>query len=109
MRKQRPKRDLNYPAVLIGRLGINIHYQNRHIGSSLLDFIKAWFTDNKNKTACRYLVVDAYNTEKTLLFYQKNGFDFIFGCEEQEKKYRKIDSTEKLSTRLLYFDLIRIV
>lgn len=103
------KRDLNYPAVLIGRLGINIHYQNRHIGSSLLDFIKAWFTDNKNKTGCRYLVVDAYNTEKTLLFYQKNGFDFIFGCEEQEKKYRKIDSREKLSTRLLYFDLIRIV
>ena len=55
------KRDLNYPAVLIGRLGINIHYQNRHIGSSLLDFIKAWFTDNKNKRAVSILYLDARN------------------------------------------------
>lgn len=37
------KRDLIYPAVLIGRLGIDIKYQHCHVGTELLDFIKAWF------------------------------------------------------------------
>lgn len=103
------KRDLIYPAVLIGRLGVNCKYQHLHIGSELLDFVKAWFTEPRNKTGCRYLVVDAYNTDITLAFYAKNGFSFIFSTEEQEKKYRNITSDETLRTRLMYYDLIRII
>lgn len=100
------KRDLIYPAVLIGRLGISTPYHHLHLGSELLDFIKAWFVDSYNKTGCRYLIVDSYNEEVPLAFYQKNGFDFIFSTEEQEMQYRHIVSDGKLKTRLMYFDLI---
>ena len=102
------KRDLIYPAVLIGRLGISTKYQHLHLGSELMDFIKAWFVDPFNKTGCRYLIVDAYNTEVPLAFYLKNGFDFVFSTEEQEKEYRCIISDSKLKTRLMFFDLIVI-
>ena len=102
------KRDLIYPAVLIGRLGISTKYQKHHIGTELMNFIKSWFVDSSNKTGCRYLIVDAYNSEIPLAFYKKNGFDFIFSTEEQEKDYRKIVSDEPLRTRLMFFDLILI-
>lgn len=104
------KRDLIYPAVLIGRLGVNVKFQHseEHIGTYLLDFIKFWFTEPNNKTGCRYLVVDAYNTEGPLTFYKKNGFNFLFSTEEQEKEYRNIASSYPLETRLMFFDLIRI-
>lgn len=66
------KQDLIYPAVLIGRLGIDVKFQHLHIGSEVLDFIKSWFVEPYNKTGCRYLVVDAYNEEVPLAFYKKN-------------------------------------
>ena len=61
-----------------------------------------------NKTGCRYLIVDAYNSEIPLAFYKKNGFDFIFSTEEQEKDYSKIVSDEPLRTPLMFFALILI-
>ena len=59
-----------YPAVLIGRLGVNRKYQGRDyfIGQQIINYIKIWFTDDDNKTGCRFLVVDAYNKEKVLSF-----------------------------------------
>lgn len=105
------KRDLIYPAVLIGRLGVNVKFQHtgERIGTYLLDFIKFWFTESDNKTGCRYLVVDAYNTELPLAFYRKNGFKQLFSTEEQEKEYRNITTVDTLATRLMFFDLIRMV
>ena len=52
-----------------------------------MDFIKSWFVEPYNKTGCRYLVVDAYNEDVPVAFYKKNGFDFMFSTEEQEKSY----------------------
>ena len=43
-----------------------------------------------------------------MAFYLKNGFDFVFSTEEQEKEYRCIISDSKLKTRLMFFDLIVI-
>lgn len=103
------KRDLLYSAVLIGCLGINSKYQRCHVGSELMDFIKVWFTDFHNKTGCRYLVVDAYNTEIPIPYYKKNGFEFMFSSEGQELECRIISDDESLKTRLMYFDLIRII
>ena len=73
-----------------------------------MNFIKSWFVDSSNKTGCRYLIVDAYNSDIPLAFYKKNGFDYIFSTEEQEKDYRKIISNESLKTCLKRFDLILI-
>ena len=103
------KRDMIYPAVLIGRLGVAEKYKHLRIGTELMDFLKNWFTDDNNKTGCRYLVVDAYNTESPMEYYQRNGFQFMFSTEEQEKIYRKVDDDNSLKTRLMYFDLMQLV
>ncbi|KAA6312591.1 hypothetical protein EZS27_036504 [termite gut metagenome] len=71
-----------------------------------MDFIKSWFIDSQNKTGCRYIIVDSYNDPIPLEYYKKNGFDLMFSTENQEKEYTH-SKAEKLSTRLMYFDLIR--
>lgn len=120
----------SYPAVLIGRLGVNKDYKRKGIGEELMTFIKSWFIDCKNKTGCRYLVVDSYNEKTPLKFYKKNGFDYLLTTEAQERKYlgafddnsifiklinnyrflsKVIDITKSippLDTRLMFYDLI---
>ena len=97
----------NYPAVLIGRLGVNIEYQRNKIGGELMNFIKAWFIDPHNKTGCRFITVDAYNNPDTIHYYQNNGFEFTFPNIKTEKEYYSIKS-RKLKTRTMFFDLIKI-
>lgn len=102
----RQKRFKSYPAVLIGRLGVNKNYKRMGIGSELMDFIKSWFVDKDNKTGCRFIVVDSYNTETALNYYLKNGFEFLFSTESQEKD--NIGTNRELKTRLMYFDLLNL-
>jgi len=103
------KQGRNYPAVLVGRLGVNLKYKSMGLGSQILDFIKAWFVSDKNKTGCRFIIVDAYNNPKSCDFYIRNGFSFLFKDEFAEKSYNGILENEQLKTRLMYFDLITIV
>jgi len=103
------KQGRNYPAVLVGRLGVNLKYKAMGLGSQILDFIKAWFVSEKNKTGCRFIIVDAYNNPKSCDFYVRNGFSFLFKDEIAEKSYNSISENEQLKTRLMYFDLITII
>jgi hypothetical protein len=105
----RQKQMKSYPAVLIGRLGVNKNYrlvkdETDRTGKQLMNFIKSWFIDGANKTGCRFIVVDSYNESNPLKYYSGNEFIPLFSTEEQE--YTGIDSDAKLETRLLYFDLI---
>lgn len=102
------KRFKSYPAVLIGRLGVNKDFESQGIGSSLMDFIKAWFIDQENKTGCRFIVVDSYNTPNATKYYLKNGFDFLFSSEDQELEHMGLKKYSELKTRLMYFDLITL-
>jgi GNAT superfamily N-acetyltransferase len=87
------KRIRKYPAVLIGRLGIDKQYQGNKLGNKLLDFIKGWiYLDHK--PACRVLILDVYNKEKQLTFYAKNGFSILLNDDQQDV------------TRLMYFDML---
>lgn len=101
------KRGMNYPAVLIGRLGVSSEYRGHglNIGSQILDFIKGWFRTKDNKTGCRFIVVDAYNNEKTLHFYEKNGFKPLYKTEQEERDFLELSSEELLETRFMFFDL----
>ncbi len=105
------KQGRNYPAVLIGRLGVSRKYRNQKIGSQIIDFIKAWFLSDHNKTGCRFIVVDAYNKEDVLHFYSNdnNKFSFLFKEESQEKLYNSIPADENLKTRQMYFDLATLL
>lgn len=89
----REKRFSSMPAVKIGRLATCNDKQDLGVGTDLLDYMKVWFTDG-NKTGCRFIVVDAYNNERVIHFYEKNGFQFLRPGDEAD------------NTRLMYFDLI---
>ncbi len=67
--------------------------------------LKYWFVDENNKAACRYMIVDAYNTEPTLHFYSKNGFKPLFKTEDAERYSFGIPDEEPLKSRIFYYDL----
>ncbi|ANI88833.1 hypothetical protein A9P82_05740 [Arachidicoccus ginsenosidimutans] len=97
----RQKHMRSYPAVLIGRLGVHKNYRQfgddeQRVGDQLMDFIKAWFVDNANKTGCRFIVVDAYNEQRPLHYYKKNGFVELFSTEEQEKEYTDLPKEKEI-------------
>jgi hypothetical protein len=103
----RSKHFKSYPAVLIGRLGINLRFKRRGIGCELMNFIKGWFVDSNNKTGCRFVVVDSYNEDAPRLYYKKNGFEDLFSSEEQEAQNTGA-AGQPMKTRLMYFDLLNL-
>lgn len=70
-----------------------------------MDALKYWFVDENNKAACRYMLVDAYNTDATLHYYTKNGFKPLYKTESREKEAFGIPQEEVLKSRILFFDL----
>ncbi len=101
------KGGINYPAVLIGRLGVSSEYRGKglNVGSQILDFIKGWFRSEDNKTGCRFIVVDAYNNQQTLHFYEENGFKPLYKTENEERDFLELNDDESLETRFMFFDL----
>lgn len=101
-----------YPAMKIGRLGIDKSFQGQGIGRQLMDFIKAWFCEDANKTGCRFITVDAYNNEKALNYYLKNEFEFLFMEEQNELDHFNLSRSSPIegpiNTRIMYFDLIKL-
>lgn len=102
------KRGLTYPAVLIGRLGVNRLFQGKEyrIGAQIMDFIKSWFDGVDNKTDCRFVLVDAVNASHTIRYYERNGFKPLFPRLENEKEFYGVPDSEPLRTRMYYFDLL---
>jgi GNAT superfamily N-acetyltransferase len=91
-----PEAKLNYkewPAVKIARLAIRKEIQGKDIGSHLMNLLKTLFVF-ENRTGCRVMTVDAYNKERVLKFYQKNGFQFL--TEKDRERH----------TRSMWFDLL---
>lgn len=102
------KRTRSYPAVLIGRLGVAKEFQGTvlSVGSQVIEYIASWFVHPNNKTGCRFIVVDAYNKENVLHFYEKNGFKFLYSTESLEKEANHIPEDECLESRMMYLDLL---
>jgi hypothetical protein len=100
-----------FPSVKIGRLGVNCEFRgsNPKVGNQVMDFIKGWFVYG-NKTGCKFILVDAYNNNVALRYYDQNHFKFIFSDEDSEANYFKIkDEYRPLKTRIMYFDLERFI
>lgn len=102
------KRRRSYPSVLLGRLGVSDAYQGNGIGMQILDYIKINFR-YQNKTGCRFIIVDAYNEDAVIKFYQKNDFTFL-QPEEDEMEQLKAERGDdaELKTRHMIFDLARL-
>jgi GNAT superfamily N-acetyltransferase len=95
----------SYPAYLIGRLGVASEFGGLGVGTQMLNFIKFFCFDNFRYN-CRFLVVDVYNKPEVLNFYRKNNFLTVFSTENQEREYKKINTTDLLRTRYMFFDMI---
>lgn len=113
------KRNKTYPSTLIGRLGVNDEFQGQHIGHQVMEYIKYSNISDDRENACRFLVVDAYNSPDTLAYYEHNGFVYMHKSEEIErlalKRYDEdgnlifeIPNDEPLHTRMMYFDLKKL-
>lgn len=66
-----------------------------------------WFCSSDNKTGYRFIVVDAYNNERTIKFYKKNGFKLLYITELEEREFLELNEDEPLETRFMFFDLKR--
>lgn len=87
----------DYPAVKIGRLGVNKRYQHTRIGTDILDFVKDMFITN-NRTGCCFITVDALKS--ALPFYLKNNFLFLDKAVSRDKTRE---------TYLLYYNLAQLL
>lgn len=88
------KRFRSYPAIKIGRFAVSKEYQDRNIGSMLLDLLKDQLNTQFSQSAFRFITVDAYLS--AIHFYQKNGFVELSQKEEDEH------------TRLMFFDMMEL-
>jgi GNAT superfamily N-acetyltransferase len=84
------------PAVKIARLGVQTPFQNKNIGTLLINMAKKFFLHD-NRTGCRFMTVDAYNKPLVINFYKKNGFAFLSEADQNK------------NTRSMYFDLKRLI
>jgi GNAT superfamily N-acetyltransferase len=82
------------PAVKLTRIGVVKELQGNNIGTHALNLVKQFFTTD-NRTGCRFITVDAYNTPRVMKFYEKNGFNLL------------TDTDKGKNTRSLFFDLKR--
>jgi GNAT superfamily N-acetyltransferase len=62
----------HYPAIKIGRLGIDKKYQNKKVGTTIIDWTIGLGIKIGSEVGTRYLSVDAYIKSQT--FYEKNEF-----------------------------------
>lgn len=85
------KRLKSYPAVKLCRLGVDISFRKKQIGTAIIDYVKSMFALD-NKAGCRFLTVDAYL--EAVPFYVKNEFQFM-NAEDNDPH-----------TRLMYYDLM---
>ena len=88
------KRFRSYPAIKIGRFAVSKEYQDRNIGSMLLDLLKDQLNTQVSQSAFRFITVDAYLS--AIHFYQKNGFVELSQKEEDEH------------THLMFFDMMEL-
>ena len=84
-----------FPAIKIGRLGIDKQYKGKGLGKLIVNSIIIDAIKINNQIGCKFITVDAYQTSTQ--FYEKLGF-----------KYLTI-SEEKIDTRIMYFDLTSVI
>ena len=86
------KRIRQYPAIKVGRLGVDEKYHGTGVAYDLMNFIKG-FSLKDHKPACRLLLLDALNRPRQTRYYERNGFTFL------------LDNDTDKENRIMYFDL----
>lgn len=66
-------RQSSYPAINIGHLGTSVTYQNKGIGTAIIDLVADTFA-GYSQAGCQFITVDALNNPRCIKFYHTNGF-----------------------------------
>jgi GNAT superfamily N-acetyltransferase len=61
-----------YPAMLIGRMGVDKKYRGQGIGSEICLFCRGLAIETSREVACRYVML--HTTEDKVSFYRRSGF-----------------------------------
>ncbi|MEK6900720.1 MAG: GNAT family N-acetyltransferase [Nanoarchaeota archaeon] len=61
-----------YPALKVGRLGVDKNYQRRGLGKICFNFILGLARKINDASACRFITVDSYSG--SVSFYERGGF-----------------------------------
>ncbi len=85
----------NYPAMLIGRLGVKKSERLKGFGSVIIGHVVGRAVEQSKEVGCRYVAVDAKNDEGTIKFYEKNGF-------------KRLSDGQKRINVPMYLDILRI-
>jgi len=88
------KRQKTYPAIKIGRLGIDKRFWRKGIGSRIIEIVIGFGLRNSEHVGCRYISVDAYPQQEVVNFYKKNDFK----CLKTKEKRKNIP---------MYLDLLK--
>lgn len=84
-----------FPGVLIGRLAVSKKYKHQGVGSQVLKFLKFWFAENDDKSACRFLIVDAKNEPNVLSFMRETDLNIYL-----HRNYKRIYIQSHLKLRM---------
>lgn len=99
------KRMRSYPALLIGRLGVDVRYHGLGLGSQTLNFIMRLYLHPDREGLCRFVIVEAVNRPETIRFYERNGFNLLYSSEREELSSLNTRTGGALRTRMMYCDL----
>jgi GNAT superfamily N-acetyltransferase len=81
----------NYPALLIGRLGVKKGEQGHGYGSAIIKHVLGKALLHGNEIGCRYLTVESLNDERNIRFYEKNGFKRLIDGKERKNAPMYLD------------------
>ena len=69
-------RKTNYPAILLGRLGVDKAYKGLKYGEELVKFVIGLGWELKDKIGCRLIILDVDMNNNTLIeYYKRLGFE----------------------------------
>lgn len=85
------------PALLIGRLAIDLNWQKKGVGRYIVQRIAMMALDQSRNQGIRLLVVQA--KEDAFDFYRKCGFDFVMESRNEMKRFKA------RGTRTMFFDV----
>jgi len=94
------------PSVLIGKLAIDMNYQNQGYGSDIVKKAITICLRVGEKVGCRMVIVDARTDLRTLHFYRRLRFKYLIknvGEKIERALLRKQEPSEP--TIKMYFDL----
>lgn len=69
------KKQSSFPAINIGHLGTSVKFQDKGIGTTIIEFVVGTYSQYR-QAGCQFVTVDALNNKDTIRFYLKNYFNF---------------------------------